>query len=388
MALIKRKVGVGADADHAKWSDAWNYLTGIDPLGNDYEFKQISDITEDAWPDTTVNANKIHLNGHSIKFYCPWNDSHQGDPTRGYVTYLSGGQGQFRAHFFLDDLHTSVLRYENLYFRQITNNDEQLFLPAIRDGVGDRTLQLLTCYCNDILVRGYATHSSIALMAPDGEVIYRISNCKLWNTEYGLYTPATVLTPILPYDGRVNRNEFENITVFDTAPPAFNGAIQTRGTNVNQRICNFRNCCSIQAFLNRSWTPTVASNMNYIYNGANDDGSIAAMVWTGANNAVDCIPDPIVPADAFISLDDTNENFLKLIAGNVTAEGTADKSRGKAPLEVAFKSNINFNSPSILGKTGMKPTLQLKDISGNERPGDDNLYSIGAEELQYNYGSS
>lgn len=312
---VYRTVGLGGD--YALWSDVWNYLCGIDPLGDGYEFEQISDITENAWPDTTINANKIHLNGHSLRFYCPWNYSHQGDPTRRYVTYLSGANGQFRAHFYLDDQHTSIVRYENLYFRQTTNNDIVLFLPAVYDLVGDLTLQLLTCYCNNILVRGFSNNISTALMASCAETIYRISNCKLWHTEYGLRTATTSTTPTLPYDGRVNRNEFENITVFDTEPPANYGAIHTRGINVNQRINNFRNCCSVQAAANRSWTPTVASNTNYIYNSADDDGRIAAIAWTGANNAINCQGN-IVLANEFQSLDDTNSNFLKLNDGTYT----------------------------------------------------------------------
>jgi hypothetical protein len=83
---------VGVAGDFINWRAAWDYLRTVDPLADDYEFMQISDVTENAWI-SPVGA-ELDLQEHTVRFYCPWATSHQGDPTQGHVTYLTGANGR------------------------------------------------------------------------------------------------------------------------------------------------------------------------------------------------------------------------------------------------------------------------------------------------------
>jgi len=378
MALIKRTVGVGGD--HADWSAAWIYLTGLDPLPDDYEFKQISNCTiNNSWPDTTLAPNRIDLNGHYVKFYCPRADSHQGDPTRGYMTYLNGATG----YMDLVPGDTSVLNQDRIYVEnlniiQTTNNNVDLVRVGLLWncwGVG------ANFYFNNLLIKGFSPAWATGLRLYHLDSIYKVSNCKIWSVNVGISCFQTAEGPAaIP---RTEANEIENVTVYDTSNAT--GGMQYRSGDT--RRFEYRSVVSCNNAVGVAWNTSCTSAVNVFYNCADDDGAIANIAWTGANNAVDCISN-IGLADSFRSLVDTESDFLKLPAGSANASGSASPVRGLAPLDVKFSSALQFVSDSILGKTGIRPTLQLTDISGNARPGDDNLYSIGASEVQYDYDSN
>jgi len=77
---IQQTVGVGGD--HVTWGAASGYLTAQSPLTNDYEFIQISDVTE-----TSIAIYTVDLNGHSVLMRSAV--PHNGDPTAGYKCFNS-----------------------------------------------------------------------------------------------------------------------------------------------------------------------------------------------------------------------------------------------------------------------------------------------------------
>lgn len=348
MALRKRKVGVGGD--HADWGAAYIWLQASDPLDADYEFRQISDCTVAAWGGGGI----LDMNYHTVRFYCPWADSHQGDPTKGYMTYINGIAMGVRDNTGGADRYEDVFKFEGLNIERIDASITPIGIWIQSQNVGSGTTGVI----KDCIWRGNGNDRTIYIT--DSATQLNISNCKIANVN-------NAFRVVNKYNAA--RTIIENCSVDDCNEAGAYFDLITL-------VATFRNVTITNSPPNDCWQ----GSLSYLYNCADDDGS---MVASGAT-----LIDPqsnIVPADAFVSVDRTNPLWLKLPAGSASAKGSASPVRGKAPLEVQFNSTLNFNSDSILGQTGMRPTLQQTDISGNERPGDDNLYSIGAEEIQYEY---
>ena len=75
----------GAGGDDAGIVEAWTYLASVSPLDDNYVYRQVGNCTvNNNWPNQSLAVNRVDLNGHSVKFYCPYANSHKGDPTKGY----------------------------------------------------------------------------------------------------------------------------------------------------------------------------------------------------------------------------------------------------------------------------------------------------------------
>ena len=170
MATYKYKVGTGGH--YTDWADVWNALVAVGALTNDYEFEQISDVTVTAWPNTTLLANQYIPNGHSVKFYCPFENSHQGNPNAGYRTYLSGANGKLVMAVNTANAG-NFLTVENLNIVQLTNNNNHL-LNVYSGSLAANIM--LTVSINNILIKGFAGTNSVGLYCPGSQDYYRISN--------------------------------------------------------------------------------------------------------------------------------------------------------------------------------------------------------------------
>lgn len=322
---------VGIGGDYANWRAAWDYLRTVDPLTDDYEFRQISDVTENAWA-SPVGA-ELDLDEHSVKFYVDSADAHRGDPTRGYITYLSGATGRI---WFMNlagpgDPGTRAQTFivENLYLRQLTATNIILLDigPSWANG-GNLSVEV-----TNVMVRGHGIAQADGIRIGSDLVYAQVKNCKVWNIGEGiiLWGGSGVATP--------GRRFLENCTVAVHGSRGF-----FLGTLAGGEWA-VRNCVSISGLgINIDWR-----NANYsrhtVRNCASEDATCAG------NHTENCITG-IVPADEFqysALADDDQSNFLKLIEGTVLKNGYEDYS-------------------PQLGRGGTTPRYATDDIAGNARP--------------------
>lgn len=299
----------GAGGDYADPSAIWTYLCGIDPLTDNYEFMQVGDCTiNNSWPNTLVAANRLDLGRHYLKIYCPWADSHQGDPTKGYKTFLVGAAGEFDINVVNSVVNQDTIILENLFIEQ--TDASAVNIVRGRDnvsGLGNGA----NFYLRKLLVKGYSTANGIGIYLSHLDCIYKVSNCKVWNVNTGISCGATATGGALPADNRVEPNKVENCTVYNTGGV---GGIQPRNASVNLRFVELRNVVSFGGV--RDWNHSIPSQSNTLYNCADEDGSIATAVAAGFQNAINCRGN-INPANEFQSLNE-DSNFLKLNNGTIT----------------------------------------------------------------------
>lgn len=127
--------------------------------------------------------------------------------------------------------------------------------------------------------------------------------------------------------------------------------------------------------VNADITADVSSVVTYA-NNADSDNSLPA--HTGKLTG-------ITSAD-FVSVDPDSSDFLRLANdGHKKLAASAEPVRGQAPLICQFTPDVEFDYGSMgaLAYSGAAPTYATTDIEGNERPGEDGLYSIGCHEAQF-----
>jgi hypothetical protein len=347
---------VGAGGDYALWSDAWNYLCSIDPLTDDYEFRQISTITENAWPDVTIAANKLDANGHSIKFYCDFADSHKGDSTKGFITNLSGAGGRINFYFITSNF---TMTCENIYFKHLTDTTQALGLFSILS-IGTITQYF---YAKNILIEGkYTSNTSDAFSMPAqclNSYVY-VSNIKIWNCYDGIScgiagSASTVLL----------QNFFENISIKTVRY----GVELISGQNI---YINFKNCVAFGATGGGSydWAAGINAQKQTLNNCADSDNSIA----NGTSTNVNCITG-ITSAD-FLSVVSTSSDFLRLNQFSYLS------SSSPIYLGTSKTFSVDISCTSKLWKTGTAAisAWNTEDIIGNQRPNNDGTVCIGAYE--------
>lgn len=362
--MIHRTVGTGGD--HADWSAAYIYLATVDPLADDYEFEQISNCTiNNTWPSDAA-ANNIDLNGHYVKFYCPFPVSHQGDPTRGYITYVNGAAGFIRMVAkncpVYPNWDNRAFRIENLYIRQTTNNDVTLVSQR-----ADLQGTTLTVYAKNLLIRGFVNTSATGWSSttPYGTRVY-IDNFKIWNclNGFSMQSSGGIATRLWHY--------FENSSIYNCSVALYTGGTQTR--------------------LSDSY-----SLKNIFFYSVNAIGSIAytslyncSCVGTriSASNAEvksNC-KESLVAANEFISLVDTSSDFLKPYRGSAQLDVSTGELKGRAPFDVRFRARIDFSGGSKnVGEGGIAPTYTDRDIGGQQLPDEGGKYPIGCHRKDYDY---
>jgi hypothetical protein len=380
MALIRRTVGTAGH--YAKWSDAWNALVVVGVLTDDYEFRQISDITEDSWPNTSLPANRFTPNGHSVKFYCPLQNAHKGNPNAGYKTYLSGANGKLS--MLINTTNSgNYLTVENLNIIQLTNND--VYLLSVYSASLAANI-MLTVIIKNILVKGFTGTNSVGIVCPGSQDYYIVSNCKIWHIKYGFFTAPTVIGALLPNDGYVNRNRYENIFIYNTSPGAAS-TIQTRSPVVlplRQRGQDFYCVYSFGSASNHSWPANISStgNLNGVFYSADDDGRLNDSIAAGFGNYSNILSNlPYLPE--FTSVNDSDDDFLNLPEIDASVDFVGNPRSGPAILKTKFNSQVTFDGGQRnLYDHGTTPSVS-DDIAGNSY-GQFGYYPIGCHNAQLN----
>jgi len=365
MALVERTVGTGVGADHNTWRDAWVWLTGLGLLGADYDFIQVADTVEPAvggWPSFAGT------NGYTTRFICPFEDSHQGDPTRGFTTTLPVGSNALNAAFNTATGGAGVIEFNGL---RILNGGTVDHLVALNNCNYNRNQ---TAILRNSLLDGQNVIASLGVTTGNDISRTRISNVKIYNcalSGYGSVGGTTGIPDPLQFE-----NIVENMVVY-------NCGVGIRADRPWDWYTSFRNvvsCGNTTDWMLLSGATAGAPNFQWTYNCADSDGTLV----NGDN-----ILNNIVPADEFVSLDSTlsGKNFLWLPRGEAEMVITANPRRGKAPLPVNFTADVEYRPEgSLLAQTGSEPVYAgTEDMAGETRPGESGEYAIGCHEQQYDW---
>ena len=284
---VYRTVGVGGN--FANWQAAWEYLQTIDPLTDNYEFEQISDVTEIGWPVTP----DVELNSFYVKFYCPWENCHQGDPTRGYKTYITTGMTMgLRGNGAID----SQVIVGGLFFDRTDGiNQNVLYLGS---WFAASMVNVQTYRLNNLIFKSTTTAANggraIRATSSRGNA-YHFSNNKIKLFNQGISTFIGA--------GAGAEHVIEHCSIDECG--------EGIGWGVSERW-DIKNCVCVNC-ATQGWGTLGGGGYNNLYNCADDDGSLGA---SGAN-LIDCIQN-ITPADEFQSTDFNNPNWLKLNDGTYT----------------------------------------------------------------------
>lgn len=354
---------VGAAGDYASWKEAWDSLAAAGPLSDDYEFRQISDCTiNNNWPVTQVN-----INGKSIRFYVEWADSHQGDPTKGYVTYVNGNAGFLRLQTTAASL-PGIITVENLYIRQTTTSNIEL----LRVGVGGN-LDTLVVYQKNLLIRGNSVNVGRGVSWIGNRIEVYISNCKIWNIRDPFW--GSFISTV-PGDDMTGKHIAENITIGQHASTSAFWLPNTLGMEWILR--NSVATGGAPPFRDYYGQP---GYKHQVYNCAGSDGTLTTSNYLIKQNIID----NIVDTDQFDSVLDTDSTFWFLPLGSFGV-GFYRRPSGNLLVnqECKFTPEVTITpGSSELGENGTTSTLQNTDIAGESRPGADGFYAIGAHEQQY-----
>ena len=93
---IERTVGTGVGADYENWWNVQEWIETAGALTDNYDFIQVADVV---MLNAQVWSGDIYPAGYTIRFICPWADSHQGDPTKGFLTTFNAGAEPIRPDF-------------------------------------------------------------------------------------------------------------------------------------------------------------------------------------------------------------------------------------------------------------------------------------------------
>lgn len=334
-------ITVGTTGDYAGWVEAYLFLVGLGALAEDYGIEQISDVTvNNNWP-----AGNIQLNGYTVTFYCFTANSHQGDPTKGFITYLTGALGYFHP-LNNTSVYGSII-IDNLYFIQTGGNAVSLVRPGSNSALPRPEINVVL---KNILIKGGPLSAAQGVVFDNSYINYYVSNVKIWDCEYGFWTT---------YSGTNLTNRVrmvENVDAYNCSDYGF--AI----TGLPEAI-NIINCCAFNSGL-RDWQGGHGAGITFLWNCADGDNSIAD--WISATET-DCLAS-VDESIEFESLLDTNPDFLFLRKGFFAASPVVTPDRGFKPLRVRFLSGAEYGFPAgmRLYNTGLPPTLSAVDIAGKE----------------------
>jgi PKD repeat protein len=289
MAVIPLTVGIGGD--YAGWVEVYTYLAGLGALTNDYECEQISDVTiNNNWPALTIT-----LNGHYVMFYCAWGNSHQGGPTRGFITYLNGVSGYFQPNEA--GSLTGSLIIENIYFRQTTNSAVSLVRPRSASPLPRPNTNFIM---RNLLIEGAAAGVTVVsgLVLDNSYINYHVENVKIWGCRDGFWTT---------YSGTnlyARTRTIENVTVWGCLQYAYS----IGGLPEVIYMINCYGCGSAS----RDWNGGHGAGVTVLNNCADSDNSIAAFL---AATKTDCLAN-VDENTELISLNDANVDFLRIDTGS------------------------------------------------------------------------
>lgn len=372
---------------------AWAQFQAIDPLGDDYTWELISDVTLAAWPGGFVDfGNRNFIFTSRVRHY--------GNPNRGYAINMTGTNvlrfiknGQF-------DLGSITFQYLKLYLTGSSHG-----APCIEYGnnsiwFGLDYWKLIVTDCMFFGLGAFAASAGIGyadLPYRAGLMNFEITNCKFYNVNYplSLYCNRSFATI---------RTLVENCTSYDEYTFFYTQAGKEALNRGNQYI-TLRNCV-ISSFL-----PFNQARAIYIYRGVTDGSDTYINIYNCAQNygpevntdsgntrqgsfdtigltgppyvSHENVINDIVANDQYLSVDYTNDEFLFLGDRATVGFGLNGSPRiGKRPLEVKFNPllDVDYLPVGEIAFAGSKPSKALYDIAGVKRGEFTDVYAIGAHE--------
>ena len=319
-------ITVGNGGDYTNPASAWNAYSG--GLTDDVVFDIISDVTATG---SGMNIIVDAASTYSVKWTCSHNEANKEDWQSWYkITVGTSTTNGFQLH--VDN--GTTLDVEYLYFQTVGSMiNKPILIPNCNNG----TVTVRDCH-----LFGYNksdnNSSGLYLSSPAFEgTIWNVYNTKIRNVYYGFYC----------YHGLYSANTFtiENCSVDNT-----NYGFWTYGATGNSQNLSFtiRNSLSVNA--NTSFYDDINNRASPTFeNCAADDGAITSNY--PFSTITDCIEN-ITPADEFLSLVETDSDYLQL------------------------------KTTSQLADAGTAPTYATgEDILGNDRPNGSGDYAIGCHEI-------
>lgn len=363
--MVTKTVGVGGD--YSDWGSAHNALVALGALADDYRLIQISDLTN----STAFDAAGIYLNNKKVEFLCL--NYHRGNPNAGYKTYLAAG--------LMGILPTTSNAAANAVHGEIVISGLNIINVAATGALCGPTIQCFNpatdvvvnkiARVENVLIKGrlYSLGSEVGLTGGNEFATHRFKNIKIWNTGTAGIELSFGVSFIPNYDGICRY--LENIAIYNCARYGLSG-IRWRTGAADHPSVSLKNVVVAKGSALYGDCYSFTDNFEYltIDNCASSDATCPLAYGAGNIRNID-------PTTEFKSLDDTNDDFLKL-------EETADFIANKLLVSIGETVNIN----SILSGTGQLyqtgstniQSWNTDDIAGGQRPDVEGKVSIGAHE--------
>lgn len=366
---------VGSGGDFAHWGTAYFYLCRtIKTLVDNIDFVQISDCTVNSWVTyiNVANPNWFHSNGFTVRFICPLANSHFGDPTKGYKTYLASmapDANNFRIMGHNEITGDGRIFVENL--NMICTQSGAYIMMNPGNWEASAGLEYTKVYIKNLLLKGKTTSApgTTGLQISHNLDMIYASNIKIWNCLNGIseFQGQHVITDIKTF--------YENITVYNCKYGITPDSIHWRFRSSFKNIVSMKGSAGGYAWYDSGGHGIHTLN-NCIYsNCADDDGSL--QVGTDIKNNID-------NTDEFESLLDVDSDFLNLKKIDAFIKISGKPISGVAPHLVKFDDYIKYSAiGKDLADSGMVPVLETNDIA-DKKYGEFGFYPIGCHNSQSN----
>ena len=358
--------------DYADWGTAWDYLVGLGALADDYNFRQVENcVINNSWNQFSV----VDCNGHSVRFYVPEAARHGGNPNAGLVTNLVGVNGVINMQF------TNTTIADNVYVDglNVQKTDFSAIVMMLFGSFAANT-EINFNITNNIL-KGFSTGEGTGIKFRNNMCLPKVSNLKIFH----IRTPFDGVFSVALLVDRPDTHYAENVVVDDFG--LFGFSVSNLPGVSQGHEWTFKNCVAVGGNGNPAANPTGWLNPGAgptrikAFNCADTDGSLSTAVWI---DRTDCISN-IVAADEFASLVDTDNDYLFLKLGAVTADWTREPAGNVNVGDVIkFDPEVTITpGATVLHNSGIAPTLQSVDITGQAIPNSQGEYPIGAHIQEY-----
>lgn len=348
-------VTVGTGGDYADIGTMWAALYAFYPfvfpaphMTDDWEVEIVSNFTE----NTGTGANYPFFDGHYVRITNPDGYTTQAVVVAGSVTAL---RFVSRSNSVNDSIVFDGLIFNIPFINPGAAYPFLSFKPGSQWSFVTARYKNLKFLCNGYQASAAARNSSL-ISVEDSFLQFcntEISNCIFCNygTAIGGWTSNAAQSVLV-----------ENSDIYQ----CYNGNNMPCVAGATFTLRNVVSAdCANADYLNNS------TNINFI-NCADSDGTLL----TCGGNLTNCQHN-IIPANEFESLTSTDDNFLRLYKGRLSANPVVDPDRGLKPLKCKFTSNALYNyGGNVLPTGGILPTIETNDLA-EERYGKYGDYPIG-----------
>jgi len=321
--MITKTIGTGGDyATIYAATRAFSYDV-YGALNDDVTFNIISDVSEISGGDFTW----IDMNGHTVRLTCNYNETNISDWQNWYKINCQEANGFQLYPEGFSATKTGTFQVDHIYVMGKTAGG---FATCLRSG-SSSLANFVVYNCFFFCPQGAATLSIYADYGGQPSVTVTIRTCLISGGDCSLITESGFRGTLNVYNTSLISNDLRTVYMRGTGTRNFTNTVSIRGGTTGD------------AFYKDSTDGTIIAN--YV-NCACDDASITDT----ADSQTNCLEN-IASADEFVSLDDTNAEFLFPKSGGNIATGGIDAGYST-------------------------------DIVGSPIPGPDRLYSIGCHEFQ------